>query len=138
MVFLYLKFLYYNLFLTVHLPLNSGDVSVVIMPELALYHFQVYFRQMKLNFSLLWLNFRLLQLNLRLLQLNFSLMQYYFSLMQYNFGQVKFNFRIANYLPITFQRQNWMLSEHTLFRTLLVVSAIYTRKLIYFCVNEIK
>ena len=43
-----------------------------------------------------------------------------------------------HYLPIFFQRQNWMCLFWTYFRTLLVVSAIYTRKLIYFFANEIK
>ena len=43
-----------------------------------------------------------------------------------------------NYLPILFQRQNWMCLFWTYFRTLLVVSAIYTRKFIYFFANEIK
>ena len=45
-----------------------------------------------------------------------------------------------HYLPITFQRQNWMcfLWTYTFFRTLLVVSAIYTRKLMYFFANGIK
>ena len=43
-----------------------------------------------------------------------------------------------HYLPIFFQRLNWMCLFWTYLRTLLVVSAIYTRKLIYFFANEIK
>ena len=43
-----------------------------------------------------------------------------------------------HYLPITFQRENLMCIFWTYFRALLVVSAIYTCKLIYFCANEIE
>ena len=41
-----------------------------------------------------------------------------------------------HYLPITFQRQNWMCLFWTYFIRTLLVSDIYTRKLIYFFANE--
>ena len=85
---------------------------------------------MKLNFRLLQLNFRLLQLNFRLLQLNFRFLQL-------NFSQMKLNFRIIIYQYFFKDKIECVFSEHTLGHSL-VVSAIYTCKLIYLCANEIK